>query len=68
MNHLSIYYTQSVSLLQQLVGRFLKADVLSGKSGNESPQIQHGRKNQMEDRNLQIGDKSRSHFSKSSEQ
>ena len=30
-----ILHTECVSLLQQLMGRFLKADVLSGKSGND---------------------------------
>ena len=50
------------------MGRFLKADVFSGKSGNEYPQIQLGRKNQVEDSNLEIGDKTHSHFNKLSEQ
>ena len=69
MNHLSISYTQSVfRFLQHLMGRFLRADIFSGKSGNEYPQIQLGRKNQVEDSNLEIGDKTRSHFSKLSEQ
>ena len=48
--------------------RFLKADVFSGKSGNEYPQIQFGCKNQLEDSNLEIGDKTRSLLNKSSEQ
>ena len=34
-----ILYIEYVSLLQQLMGRFLKADVFSGKSGNEYPQF-----------------------------
>ena len=68
MNHLSISYTQRVSLLQQLMGRFLKADVFSGKSGNVYPQIQLGRKNQVEDSNLEIGGKTCCHLSKLSEQ
>ena len=72
MNHLSISYTQTVattcSLLQQLLGRFLKTDVFSGKSGNEYPQIQLDGKNQVEDSNLEIGDKMSSHLSKLSEQ
>ena len=50
------------------MGRFLKADVFSGKSGNEYPQIQLGHKNQVEDSNLEIGEKTHSHFSKLSEQ
>ena len=49
------------------MGRFLKADVFSGKSGNVYPQIQLGCKNQVEDSNLEIGAKTRSHFSKLSE-
>ena len=63
-----ILHRECVSLLQQLTGRFLKADIFSGKSGNEYPQIQLGCKNQVEDKNLEIGDKTRSHFSKLSEQ
>ena len=63
-----ILHTECVSLLQQLTGRFLKADFFPGKSGNEYPQIQLGRKNQVEDSNLEIGDKTRSYFSKLSEQ
>ena len=59
-----ILHTECVSLLQQLMGRFLKADVFSGKSGDEYPQIQVGHKNQVEDSNLEIGDKTHSHFSK----
>ena len=46
----------------------LKADVFSGKSGNEYPQIQLGCKNQVEDSNLEIGNKTRSLLNKSSEQ
>ena len=62
-----ILHTEYVSLLQQLMRRFLKAGIFSGKSGNEYPQIQLGHKNQVEDSNLEIGDKTRSHFSKLSE-
>ena len=69
MNQLiHILHTECVSLLQQLMGRFLKADFFSGKSENEYPQIQLSRKNQVEDSNLEIGDKTRSYFSKLSEQ
>ena len=49
-------------------GEILKSRLFSGKSGNEYPQVQLGRKNQVEDSNLEIGDKTHSHFSKLSEQ
>ena len=69
MNQLiHILHTKCVSLLQQIMRTFLKADFFSGKSENEYPQIQLSRKNQVEDSNLEIGDKTRSHFSKLSEQ
>ena len=55
-------------MLQQPMGRFLEADVFSGKSGNEYLQIQLGHKNQVESSNLEIGDNNCSHFSKLSEQ
>ena len=63
-----ILHTECDSLLQQLMGRFLKADVFSGKSGNGYPQIQLGCKNQVEDSNLEIGGKTCCHLSKLSEQ
>ena len=58
-----ILHTDCVSLLQQLLGRFLKTDVFSGKCGNEYPQIQLDGKNQVGDSNLEIGDKISSHLS-----
>ena len=53
---IKILHRECVSLLQQLMGRFWKADVFSGKSGNEYPQIQLDCQNQVEDINLEIGD------------
>ena len=65
---IDILHTECVSLLEQLIGRFLKAEVCSGQSGNEYPQIQFGCKNQVEDSNLEIGDKTHSDLKKLSEQ
>ena len=59
-----ILHKECVSLLQQLKDKFLKADAFSGKIWNEYRQIQLGRENQVEDSNLEIGDKTRSHFGK----
>ena len=49
-------------------GKILKSRRFFGKSGYEYLQIQLGRKNQVEDSNLEVGDKTCSHFSKLSEQ